>query len=86
MLLVTGGAGYIGSHTVRALQARGYETLVLDNFVKGHRDLVFGPLVEGDLRDEALLDGLFEKYPVDGWCTLPPSASWGSPWRTPRPT
>jgi len=66
MLLVTGGAGYIGSHTVRSLRARGYDTVVLDNFVKGHRDLVFGPLVEGDLRDEALLDGLFEKYPVDG--------------------
>lgn len=65
MLLVTGGAGYIGSHTVRALQARGYETMVLDNFVKGHRDLVFGPLVEGDLRDEAVLDGLFARYPVE---------------------
>ena len=65
MLLVTGGAGYIGSNTVRALQARGYETVVLDNFVKGHRDLVFGPLVEGDLRDEAVLDGLFARYPVE---------------------
>lgn len=66
MLLVTGGAGYIGSHTVRVLRARGYETLVFDNFVKGHRDLVFGPSLEGDLRNELLLDELFRRHQIDG--------------------
>ena len=39
-ILVTGGAGYIGSHAVLALQQAGYEVLVLDNLVYGHRELV----------------------------------------------
>ena len=45
-VLVTGGAGYIGSHTLRALQAAGYETVVYDSLVKGHRGAVgSAPLV-----------------------------------------
>jgi UDP-glucose 4-epimerase len=39
-ILVTGGAGYIGSHAVLALQKAGYEVVVLDNLSYGHRDLV----------------------------------------------
>ncbi len=52
-ILVAGGAGYIGSHTVRALRAAGHTTLVFDNFSTGHRDLVLGDSFEGDLADPA---------------------------------
>ncbi|MCU0527982.1 MAG: UDP-glucose 4-epimerase GalE [Cyanobium sp. Prado107] len=59
-ILVTGGAGYIGSHTVRHLQRAGHPVLVLDNLVYGHRDIaeqVLGvPLVVGQLGDRELLD------------------------------
>ncbi|HVR73903.1 MAG TPA: UDP-glucose 4-epimerase GalE [Planctomycetota bacterium] len=49
-VLVTGGAGYIGSHTVRALSARKHEPVVFDNLGRGHREAVLdAPLVEGDL-------------------------------------
>jgi UDP-glucose 4-epimerase len=61
-LLVTGGAGYIGSHTVRALQCAGYRPIVLDNLVYGHRQIVEEvlkvPLVVGQVGDRALLDSL----------------------------
>ena len=62
-ILVTGGAGYIGSHAVLALQQAGYEVVVLDNLVYGHRDIVDRvlkvELIEGDTNDRALLDNLF---------------------------
>ncbi|MFM8525073.1 MAG: UDP-glucose 4-epimerase GalE [Cyanobacteriota bacterium] len=61
-VLVTGGAGYIGSHAVRALQRAGHQPLVLDNLVYGHRDVVervLGvPLVVGQVGDRSLLDAL----------------------------
>ena len=51
-ILVVGGAGYIGSHTCKALAAAGYKPVVYDNFCLGHRDFVrWGPVVEGDIRD-----------------------------------
>ncbi|HEY9606115.1 MAG TPA: UDP-glucose 4-epimerase GalE [Allocoleopsis sp.] len=63
-ILVTGGAGYIGSHAVLALRDAGYEVVVLDNLIYGHRDLVETvlkvELVEGDIRDRTLLDRLFQ--------------------------
>jgi UDP-glucose 4-epimerase len=62
-ILVTGGAGYIGSHAVLALQQAGYEVVVLDNLVYGHRDLVEQvlkvELIAGDTCDRLLLDQLF---------------------------
>ncbi len=62
-ILVTGGAGYIGSHTVLALLQAGYEVIILDNLVYGHRDLVENvlqvELIEGDTGDRSLLDNLF---------------------------
>ncbi|MDF2388241.1 UDP-glucose 4-epimerase GalE [Nostoc ellipsosporum NOK] len=63
-ILVTGGAGYIGSHTVLALKQAGYDVLILDNLVYGHQDLVEKvlqvELVIGDTGDRALLDDLFQ--------------------------
>lgn len=51
-VLVTGGAGYIGAHTAKALKASGYYPVVFDNLSSGHRDAVqWGPLVHGDIRD-----------------------------------
>jgi UDP-glucose 4-epimerase len=56
-VLITGGAGYIGSHVVAALDEQGYTVLTYDNLSKGHRDAVLqGDLVVGDLADTALLD------------------------------
>jgi UDP-glucose 4-epimerase len=55
-ILVTGGAGYIGSHTCLALAAKGYVPVVYDNFTSGHREFVkWGPVEEGDIRDRARL-------------------------------
>ena len=62
-ILVTGGAGYIGSHSVKALIGAGYEVIVLDNLVYGHRELVEEvlkvELIVGDISDRPLLDKLF---------------------------
>jgi UDP-glucose-4-epimerase GalE len=65
-VLVTGGAGYIGSHMVRHLRESGYEACVFDNLTSGHRDAVAGnQLVVGDLRrvediSSVLADGKFD--------------------------
>ena len=51
-MLVTGGAGYIGSHTAKALRRAGYQTVIYDNLSAGHRDATLGaPLIEGDIGD-----------------------------------
>ncbi len=67
-ILVTGGAGYIGSHAVLVLQRAGYEVIVLDNLVHGHREFVENvlqvKLIVGDTSDRALLDNLFATYPI----------------------
>ena len=56
-VLVTGGAGYIGSHTVRALREASREVIVIDSLELGRReDLLGAPLVEGDIHDEALVE------------------------------
>lgn len=66
VVLVVGGAGYIGSHMVKYLAARGLAVVVLDNLSTGYRDLVSaGEFIEGDLGDESLLDKIFSRYPVD---------------------
>ena len=64
IVLVTGGAGYIGSHCSRALAAAGYEPIVYDNLSTGHRSFVSGPLVTGDLLDEARLARAFADHKV----------------------
>lgn len=65
-ILVTGGAGYIGSHTVRELVQKGHQVVVLDNLSKGHRGALEGvKLVQGDTADRGLLQGLFTEYEVE---------------------
>ncbi len=62
-MLVTGGAGYIGSHACKALRAAGYTPVTYDNLITGWRDSVkFGPFEQGDLMDRARLDAIFEQY------------------------
>ncbi|SER14772.1 UDP-glucose 4-epimerase [Amphritea atlantica] len=73
-ILVTGGAGYIGSHTVVMLLEAGYEVVALDNLCNSHPE-VFNRIetitgkrpafVEGDIRDRACLDALFADYTID---------------------
>ncbi len=64
-VLVTGGAGYIGSHTIRALAAAGYEILVYDSLEKGHYAAVSNyRLVVGDLHDGLKLDRVFREFGV----------------------
>ena len=59
-ILITGGAGYVGSHCAKALAAAGHEGIVFDSLLFGHRALVrWGPLIEGDIRDTAALDAVF---------------------------
>ncbi len=66
-VLVTGGAGYIGSHVVKQLGEKGYDVVVLDNLSTGNRDAVlYGDFVLGDLGDRSLLDELFSKHKFDG--------------------
>lgn len=63
-VLVTGGAGYIGSHACRALTAAGYQPVVYDNLSTGHRSFVSGPLVTGDLLDGAMLARAFADHKI----------------------
>lgn len=62
-VLVSGGAGYIGSHACKALRAAGYTPVTFDNLATGWRAAVkFGPFEQGDLSDRARLDQVFAKY------------------------
>ena len=62
-VLVTGGAGYIGSHACKALKAAGYVPVVFDNFATGWRQAVkFGPVEEGDLLDRGRIDDVLARW------------------------
>ena len=64
-MLVTGGAGYIGSHAAKALSRAGYRVVVFDNLVAGHREAVkYGELVEGDIADAAAVGTALARYGV----------------------
>jgi UDP-glucose 4-epimerase len=66
MILLIGGAGYIGSHMVKLLLQKGEQVVVLDNFSTGHRQAIVGGIVEqGDLRDPDALHRLFRRYPIE---------------------
>lgn len=65
-VLVCGGAGYIGSHINKQLYKEGYETVVFDNLVYGHREAVkWGTFVKGDLKNIEDIESVFHKYPID---------------------
>ncbi|MGE5298115.1 MAG: UDP-glucose 4-epimerase GalE [Acidobacteriaceae bacterium] len=63
-ILVTGGAGYIGSHTVFELIERGHDVVVLDNLSSGYLRNVPCPLIVGDVADPLVLDHLFEEHKI----------------------
>lgn len=74
LILITGGAGYIGSHTVVELVQAGHQVLVLDNLsnsspqVLSRLEKITGqkiPFIEGDIRDRTLLDSVFQNYAID---------------------
>ena len=67
-VLVTGGAGYIGSHVVQLLTERDYEVVVFDNLIKGNRGAVHpdATLIVGDLHDRSALADLFQVHQFDG--------------------
>ena len=74
MILLPGGAGYIGSHTAVVLLHAGYEVLVFDNFSNSSPESlkrvekITGkkcPYIQGDIRDKSLLDKIFQEYPID---------------------
>lgn len=63
-ILVTGGAGYIGSHCCRALERAGFRAVVYDNLSTGHRRFVSGALVVGDVADKATLARTFSEHDI----------------------
>jgi UDP-arabinose 4-epimerase len=66
-VLVAGGAGYIGSHTAKALKKAGYTPVVLDNLTTGNAFAVrFGPFVEGSIDDQDLVSRVIRDYQVSG--------------------
>lgn len=65
-ILVCGGAGYIGSHINKQLNKEGYETIVFDNLIYGHREAVkWGIFEEGDLSNTEDIERVFSKYQID---------------------
>lgn len=65
-ILVCGGAGYIGSHINKQLHIEGYETVVFDNLVYGHREAVkWGEFVKGDLANQEDLEAVFTQYDIE---------------------
>jgi UDP-glucose 4-epimerase/UDP-arabinose 4-epimerase len=87
-VLVTGGAGYIGAHTAKALHERGFLPVVYDDLSSGFREAVrWGPFVQGDIRDQAALSEAMEVHAVQavihfaglievGRSTLKPDLFW----------
>lgn len=66
-ILVTGGAGFIGSHMVKLLLDDGHSVVILDNFSTGHRDAILaGEVIEGDLADRAVVNHIFSHNRFDG--------------------
>lgn len=66
-IMVSGGAGYIGSHMAAELARQGFDVVVVDNLCTGHRDAVkWGKFYEGDVRDEVFLDRVFNENKIDG--------------------
>jgi len=65
-VLITGGAGYIGSHIVKVLGEKKYEILVIDNLSKGHKEaVIYGDLVVIDLKNKTALEDIFKRFKPD---------------------
>jgi UDP-arabinose 4-epimerase len=65
-VLVTGGAGYVGSHCCKAFARAGWKVVVLDNLSRGWRDAVkWGPLVEADIADRGAVEAVIEEHRPD---------------------
>ena len=65
-ILVTGGAGYVGSHACKALRSAGYVPVTFDNLATGHSEAVkFGPFERGDLLDKRRIESVFARYCPD---------------------
>jgi UDP-glucose 4-epimerase len=86
-ILITGGAGYIGSTVTRLLAARGYDAVVFDNLSTGHvRAVPAGvPLVEGDIGDAAALDRVFSAHRIDTVMHFAALIEAGESMKTPLP-
>ena len=65
-ILVTGGAGYIGSHAVDQLITKGYKVIVIDNLLTGHRQAIHpqAKFYEGDVRDKPFVQEVFKKEKI----------------------
>ncbi len=84
-ILVTGGAGYIGSHTCKALAQRGYTPVVYDNLSEGHREFVrWGDFFAGDTRDGERLGEVFKQVRPDAVIHFAASAYVGESMRDPQ--
>jgi UDP-glucose 4-epimerase len=67
MILVTGGAGYIGSHAIKALKASGFESVIFDNLSTGHHEFIRETaFVEGDVTSASDLKRAFDQYNIEG--------------------
>lgn len=65
-ILVCGGAGYIGSHINKLLSENGYETVVFDSLIYGHREAVkWGTFIQGDLKNLDDIEAVFQKYSIE---------------------
>ena len=65
-VLVTGGGGYIGSHTCKELARAGHLPVTLDNLIRGHRAAArWGPLIEGDIRDRGLVERTIREHRIE---------------------
>jgi len=84
-VLVTGGAGYIGSHTAKTLKVSGHEPIVLDNLSYGHPWAVqWGAFEQGDLADIAFINGVFDHHAIDAVIHFAASAYVGESMTDPR--
>jgi UDP-glucose-4-epimerase GalE len=84
-ILVTGGAGYIGSHTCKALAQAGFTPIVLDNFSTGHGWAVrWGDVITGDLADQELLVNVLKKYDIQAVVHFAASIEAGESMRRPE--
>ena len=66
MILIIGGAGYIGAHLNKLLHENKYETIVVDNLTHGHSEFVkWGTFIQGNMEDEELISSIFDNYLID---------------------